>query len=57
MCGETGSKSEDLWDRLMSIKRGAAPFNRPTNISVAPDGEVNGENHQIETQKKLVVFV
>lgn len=30
----------DLYSKLASIKRGGPPFNKPTNISIAPDGEL-----------------
>lgn len=53
--------NSDLWDRLVSIKRGAAPFNRPTNISVAPDGELyvcdgygNARVHRFTADGKLI---
>jgi len=38
---ETGYKqSFDLWDSLRRITRGAQPFNRPTGVSISPNGEI-----------------
>jgi DNA-binding beta-propeller fold protein YncE len=30
----------DLWTRLNTITHGGAPFNRPTNVAVAPNGDL-----------------
>jgi DNA-binding beta-propeller fold protein YncE len=46
---------------LKSIKRGAGPFNRPTRLSVAPDGELyvadgygNARVHRFSADRKLI---
>ncbi|MFW6150441.1 MAG: peptidyl-alpha-hydroxyglycine alpha-amidating lyase family protein [Chloroflexota bacterium] len=30
----------DWWANLLSVRRGAGPFNRPTGVAVAPSGEI-----------------
>lgn len=46
---------------LASIKRGAGPFNRPTRLAVAPDGELyvsdgygNARIHRFSTRRELI---
>lgn len=38
---DTGyTQTFDFWDSLRRISHGAPPFNRPTGVSISPDGEI-----------------
>ena len=57
---DTGYSAEGRAN-LASIKRGAGPFNRPTRLSVAPDGELyvsdgygNARIHRFSADAKLI---
>jgi len=57
---DTGYSPEGATN-LLSIKRGAAPFNRPTRLSVAPNGELyvsdgygNARIHRFSADGKLI---
>ena len=61
--GVSGKASDTGYDgkRLGTIARGGPPFNRPTDISIAPDGELyvcdgygNARVHRFSTDGKLV---
>ncbi len=50
-----------LYDRLLSIRRGGPPFNRPTAVAVAPNGELyvsdgygNARVHRFTPDGKLI---
>jgi hypothetical protein len=51
----------DLWDRLRTITHGGGPFNRPTCVEIAPDGELyvtdgygNCRVHRFTAEGKLI---
>jgi DNA-binding beta-propeller fold protein YncE len=53
--------SADLWTRLNTITRGGGPFNRPTAVAIAPNGELyvtdgygNCKVHRFTADGKLI---
>ncbi len=67
--GNTGQATDtgyvetfDFWESLSTIARGASPFNRPTNVSVSPSGEIyvsdgygNARIHKFSADGKLLL--
>lgn len=63
MIGTPGKSTDTGYDgkSLASIKRGGPPFNRPTDVTVAPDGEIyvcdgygNARVHRFTAEGKLL---
>ena len=58
---DTSIDGADLWTRLNTITRGGGPFNRPTAVAIAPNGELyvsdgygNCQVHRFTADGKLI---